>query len=732
MSVEKLLADIFIEKKKSTIVNAENNAVPPPSFTDNEILIQEIGNKVNLSSEESSLFIMVCRYVKEINNAIVDFKGCVQYVKETRQSSGIYENNNLEEILSTLLTKLSSKSRKLVSIIRKDQKKHPIIFFLKVPFEELSISIYNRIKAEEEKEYSMTGTSLCVSRDVFVKKHELDKQFENVDRIFQFFKIEDCALASLREAEKYEIVIINLLNEDIVIPSFFSVDTFVNNLIKTVKNYYLDINNINFTKIVMKNINAKNQDITNSMVKDILTNNDYQNKYFLIIIQIIANLVELIKVKKIIRDNQKGQFQQLYIASQFLYYFVSNELKDVYKKEGKEREKSIEKKAIIKFLLTHYGYDNQLGRNIYSPITINDIRETTIQNRDFNTGKLKTYHLYDRYTEESLGEFLKEIIFEYTKLNLHQIFFLKYKNQNCYFHIIRTINIVFSIIELEKKEISTKVLKRWKVVSKKSFFFLSRKKFYLLVNECVSSDFKKIIIFIKTILVSVKPKSKLKDYFFLSNSEIEEYSLENTDLVLDGSRIAIDKEKRLSAFFKLLFEKGTTLKPYYQIVNLDYFKFLKLIKKSKMKKGWKNIFKTFFKELFGSFSNLKNQGKENSYDAVPVTDNFFEIGSRKNQRIQNDDSSIDKVNLRNINQLIEEQHELLNQRIGEARDDFREALDDCVESSIVKVDHQVFIDKKLEILKYMAENLPIAKQISNKEALIEYLYLKGLKKIKNV
>ena len=624
---------------------------------------------------------------------------------------------------------------------------------------------------------------LCLQnfKEVKAKKKKF-KSFAEIEQEFSLYKkelatftvkisVEDLNQDLIHDLaeEKNKIVVVDLKHDvgSIVVPSY-QINNLILLFISLVDDYYQDNTNDNLRQLIQRRLDKQKLNI--GMLISIFRQAKLKDPYFLFFSQLFYTIMNSLNEKFRSQNFVNSEVINQLIASRFLTVLSFNLRQEVRDEQATEEQREDFLKVMVKTLITD-GI-NKGGHKIYYPVVLDVLSNVEVEVK--GDGKeTEKREIRELFSVEEIKSYIARI--NAGRDTIPDIISFPVAEKHYYVHRCRVIQSFIGMIELERASIRNKILGVWiaepnLIPKRKDYEDFAKKVETEYCSQLFISYFSTLINLLSTPSpVSGKPydSSYIISRFFFDEREGSLYKGHVDDLVYLSSEFG-RKKKILKAFFNTIFDKDYQNRSIHEILKISFFD---LRKQAYRQSGigpvsrFITALSEFFSVLISLFNANKAYVKEVSKSITPLlamkakqrhTDEKNKetqerIAANRNREhaeksggdyqkkrrpVKSSSESGREQILKNfpifkdrnkVDKLLDELASKWNYKIGEARDDFQETVDNRIREFSSRFDASAFEKDGMDdmISHFVTGNKKIMGEIVDKKALKEYVFYKA-------
>lgn len=759
-----LLASTDIDRDQ---LNLEDYPVPIYALKSNEVLRHGLFREAGaVKSGSVKFFEELCRYASSQghNSGLIildDFYS--QLDTKTKAEFGDFKKISI--LLSKMMEKFGEDHLGVMTVLDSDEEGTIRVIALLEKGNEVE-SLYRKVERILLKNLQEVKEKKVQFKDYT----ELKKEFHLYQKELQSLVIEQYAKTInqqiIRDFSKKEksLVVIKLEHDvgDIVVPAK-KLGHLVTVFIELIYSYYQDGANDSLRKLIRKRIHRQKVEV--ETIVQAFREAQLNSPHFLFFSQLFYTIMNKLSEKFYTQNYISSEVVNQLIASRFLTLLSFN-LREGLREEQVSKEKNQDLLVkVVDSLVTKSTLRS--GKKIYYPATMADFLKVSIEVRDKSSQK-KVILVKDELDVGTIEAHIAQL--DSDKHTIPEVVRFTADGKNYYVHRVRLMQSFLAFAEVEKILIENKVLMSWvndpqKILSKKDaeFFFTKVDKEYC--SKLFLAFFLKIIE-IFSLPSPISGKSFDSSYFlnrlFFDESEGLRFESQVGDLIFSVKDIE-RKKKILKAFFSTIFDKNYRPKSLHSILNIDFFD---LRKKALDEAGigffyhLAQFFSGIFSKIFLNFTPLVDKQKKymkgisdslksakearakSSHSAEAKKEETAQKSSAKKAVVKKakggglDGKAAQKVLLKDfpilknaarLSQHLDELAAKWNYKIGDAKIDFQETIDDCISEFARRFDANAFSKEgKRDIIEnFMNANHKIVNEVIDKKSFGEYFFYKA-------
>ena len=698
---------------------------PVPDYVSTSSYQERIAAAGTMSTSPGDIrtFQVLCEYLQQRENAIVNIKNFTEHVYKKSSIKGVSTLENVQYYLSRFVERLCKKEVDLAYVLKNNTDHSPQWVVMKQPgkltFAEkrLKVNHFLHTKKPESKSHSVFPTI-----DEVAEKTKITPQ-DIINKVSQHYKVNELNSFIITQSQKNDspIVISYENNTHLVVPSKKNSDLLVL-FVDAFAQQYKKIEDPTFQSRILQGITSKASPHFSNIIDIANHQLPADGTICLNFVNLFNNVIQ--QQQKIPVDDEKEQYKKnLYYLSKILLSILMHTREETLKQEHKKQIKQQHLHVIFTYLLTNKKYDMEeidVDAILYQASTLDDIQTITVpilaspeeqQPPDTNQTEL----LRNLYSKKELSDMIESACEE--KQPILDILIFNHQGIVHYLHRLRLISIVYSAIKKERNHILKKVLQNPSLLiggPKKDF----NNHLEAFLRENISTSFPIIMNLAKATINATPPPDKtyknyLLERLFMQMSEAIRYKMRRSNLMLNTDESPLDKKYELELFIEKLYQDELlTPRPIRELLNMTRRNIIEIVSTSKKSLILKlqfelsniiNLFLLWIKRfVIGNRSphSLKKSSTTPSRSARQP-ESFLRTASKTTIKTKRQNLiELKKIapllqDLHKLDQLMHDSHEKWNQKLGLARSSLKEYVDACIQK----------INKRLLLTDYEEKNI---------------------------
>ncbi len=755
-------------------VQAENEGItyslPEYAYPYNKELRQALVKEFNFTAEMTTAFEKLCQYsaAPQYNDSLIELNNFVFFLAGKEDIKAFQKQSFLTPVYN-LIKMVLKDGYGIIEVLEHDEQGNPAQIRLQEKRSELE-QLYLYIEDNFEKSYSqfLDRTAALLSKEEALTKLAISEaQF---DALLQTVDTNQLTLKQLVELSvaKRPLTLFsgNDYVKNVLMPTN-KLKQLIEVFIKFLNSYYTDDMNEDIRHHVFKRV--REQKLDTQRLSRIVREGIIDDAYFLFFVQLIYNIMLSVMLKISQQNFQNKEIYNLCFISYFLSRISIN-----------ERNLLVERRRSDDTVEEHYNsitlglvstFVEKRGRKVYVPLSISNILQLDTQVFTSEAGS-KDAKLLELYSDTSLRELIRKK--NYTGQPIENILVFSSGNVKYYCHRVRLITSFLSVLADERETVELAIIEDWKQDAAKIISRDAEEEFInQLETQYISAFFKNYLQLVIRVLEASPVKSSNLDYVYLIQrlffSEKDKlFIVPNTQDLLYRAADLDKKKQVLEKFVELVInEKTAKQRQAHEIIDLSF----QVVRRTAIKSSHMGVVRRFFLNISEFFSTMMlffegNRGYlaflARRYYKLPTLDNKKKVsvqgaqGSAGSITAPNKHSEQSKravtaaaatakkgavdrkqekqLFIKNVPELgdlaklkrkLEQEHDLWNIKIGEARVTLRENLDRRIASLAERFDVNAFVPDNMELFyNKMMVSLKID-PVGDKKALKRYIFYKA-------